>query len=350
MPSFSRWWRSRRRGGITKSVNLVEMPRLQAPRHLGLDTTLQSRPWSANRLAMIFREAARHPSRDSLREARHARHCLSAFWLVAPVDLLPDLYAGSLGDLQRDLLAGPLPQQDLAGDEKQWRDQLCRQLDSPQDAPDRVNLLLALMPYLHPGVACLPEPLKQLPDWLLHDYANHCDEELKVRLSQPVGYLRPSSEQAPESPAELSPLSNRRGQEAMAWFEAPAVVNRMAALINLYGLESDDQPTREELASLRDTIAQLWLDVSPEQLEALYRTPVGTVTRSLIVSGFAGELVQDQDLQTRQWLASQVEDLRQPRAINALLAALLYFPPGKVSFEGGFSFIPQWLQQELRSM
>ena len=331
------------------------MPRLKPPARLGLDTSCRLRPWSVSRLAAIFREAARTPTAESLREARHARHCLSAFWLAAPVDLLPELYGGGLGALQRQLLEGALPRQELAEDERQWRDQLSCQLGQQSEAPHRVNMLLALMPYLPPGQACVAEALAQVPDWLLDDYASYCDPELKARLQRPAGFLSPSaavrvaSEPDPQ-PVGLEPLSDRRGQEAMAWFEEPAVVNRMAALINLYGLDPVDGDTREELAGLRDTIAQLWLDVSPEQLEALFRTPVGAVTRSLIVSGFAGELVAEQDLQTRRWLASQVEDLSQSRAINALLAALLYFPPGKVSFEGGQAFIPLWLQQELQAM
>lgn len=355
MASLRRWWQDRRRGGSGGGVNLVEppVPRLKPPGRLGLETSVRLRPWSLSRLAAIFREAARTPTAESLREARFARHCLSGFWLAAPVDLLPELYGGGLGELQRSLLEGPLPQQELAEDERQWRDQLRRQLQQQSEAAQRVNVLLALMPYLPPGQACVAEALMQVPDWLLNDYASYCDPELKARLQQPVGYLGPSSGQGAEPealPDALPPLSERRGQEAMAWFEQPAVVNRMAALINLYGLDPADGETRDELAGLRDIIAQLWLDVSPEQLEALYRTAVGTVSRSLIVSGFAGELVQEQDLQTRRWLATQVEDLSHPRAMNALLAALLYFPPGKVSFEGGFGFIPQWLQQELQAL
>ncbi len=298
------------------------------------------------RLAAIFRDAQRHPTADSLQQARHARHCLSSFWLTAPVDQLESLYEGSLGELQRSLLAGPLPQQALAADEILWRDQLAQQLQHQSEAPERVNVLLALLPYYSPMGLRVEEPLEQVPDWLLRDYASYCDPELKARLQQPAGYLNPSMTTAGPMPV----LSERRGQEAMAWFEQPEAVNRMAALINLYSLDPADQPTRAELAGLRSTIAQLWLDVSPEQLEQLYRTAVGTVFRSLIVSGFSGDLVDEQDAQARRALAAQVEDLSQPQAINSLLAALLYFPAGKVSLEAGQEFIPGWLQQELAQM
>jgi hypothetical protein len=336
-------------------VNLVEppVPQVKPPSRLGIDTSLRLRPWSAARLTAIFRDAQRYASADSLEQARHARHCLSSFWLAAPVDQLGSLYAGDLGELQRSMLAGPLPLQALAADELQWRDQLTRQLQQQADAPERVNVLLALMPYYPPQGMQMEDPIEQVPDWLLRDYASYCDPELKARLQQPAGYLQPSPPADAASVPALVPvpvLSERRGEEAMAWFEQAEAVNRMAALINLYSLDPADQPTRAELAGLRSTIAQLWLDVNPEQLEQLYRTAVGTVFRSLIVSGFSGELVDGDDAEARRALAAQVDDLSQPRAINSLLAALLYFPAGKVSFEGGLEFIPDWLRQELAAM
>lgn len=362
MVSVRGWLRARRRGASSQLVNLVELPlpQVKPPARLGLDTSMRQRAWSTARLAAIFRDAQRHPTADSLQQARHARHCLSSFWLAAPVDLLETLYVDELGELQRSLLAGPLPPQALAADERQWRDQLAKQLQQQLERPERVNVLLALMPYYPPQRMRVEEPLEQVPDWLLKDYATYCDLELKARLQQPVGYLQPSHDATADTElaleanqgtdCQLPVLSERRGQEAMAWFDQAEVVNRMAALINLYGLDPADQATREELAGLRSTIAQLWLDVSPEQLEQLYRTPVGTVYRSLIVSGFSAELVDEQDALVRRLLAAQVEDLSRPVAINSLLAALLYFPAGKVSFAAGMEFIPGWLQEELAQM
>ena len=35
---------------------------------------------------------------------------------------------------------------------------------------------------------------------------------------------------------------------------------------------------------------------------------------------------------------------------GSLLAALLYFPAGKVTFEAGVEFIPPWLREELARM
>jgi hypothetical protein len=136
----------------------------------------------------------------------------------------------------------------------------------------------------------------------------------------------------------------------MAWFEAPELVQRMVALINLYGLDPSDQDTRQELAELRNTIAQLWLDVSSDQLEQLYQTAVGNVYRSLLMSGFGADLVTEQDGMTRQALAPHVADLKLPGAINTLLAALLFFPRENIQFEGGKEYIPAWLLQEISAL
>jgi hypothetical protein len=332
-------------------VNLLESPaqQIKPPGRLGLELDLQLRAWSATRLATIFRQADRHPSEDSLLEARYARHCLSSCWLNAPVDLLEEWYAGSLGDLQRSLLEGPLPQQPLSPDELQWRDRLAQELEQRFEAPQRINLLLALMPYYPPLTLKVGDPLEQLPDWLLKDYAVYCDPELKARLQGPAGLLQPSG--AGQSiTAELPVLSERRGQEAMAWVEQPQVVNRLAALINLYGLDPADDTTRSELAAVRNTIAQLWLDVVPEQLEPLYRSAVGTLTRSLIASGFSREDVSGDEPGIRQVLAAQLEDLSQPRALNSLLAVLLYVPLSQVEIEAGAQFIPAWLLQDLQQL
>ncbi len=331
-----------------RRVNLLESPaeRIKPPGRLGLDLDLQLRAWSATRLATIFRQAERHPSTDSLLEARYARHCLSSCWLNAPVDLLEEWYAGSLGDLQRSLLEGPLPQQPLAPDEQQWRDRLAQELEQRFEAPQRLNLLLALMPYYPPLTMKVDDPIEQLPDWLLKDYAAYSDPELKARLQGPAGYLQPSDDAAPELPL----LSERRGQEAMAWLEQPQVVNRVAALINLYGLDPADGATRTELAAVRNTMAQLWLDVVPEQLEPLYRSVVGNLTRSLIASGFSREDVAGEEPAIRQILAAQLEDLSRPRAINSLLAVLLYVPLQSVEIEAGAQFIPPWLMADLQQL
>ena len=261
----------------------------------------------------------------------------------APLQLeLPEQAGIDLTLVQRRLLEGLLPQQPLAADERQWRDQLASRLSDGNQASQQLNLLLALMPYFPPHSLTVPDALEALPRWLLKDYVVYCEPELKAQLEGPAGLL-------PGTGSEDSVLlSERRGEEAMAWFRDEEALSRMQALLNLYAMDPRDAETREELAALRRVAAQLWLDVDPSQLQTLYGTPVGLLTRGLITAGFGQELVDEDDQRARQLLAPLVEDLRAPRAINALLAALLFYPLQKIEIEDG-NALPAWLLEELRS-
>ena len=129
------------------------------------------------------------------------RYQLSQFWLAAPVDQLQVLYGSSIGDLQRVLLGGPLVQQELAGDEQQWRDQLANKLNSSDQAAQRINVLLALMSYSPAGSLKLADPAVSVPDWLLEDYSTYCDPECVGDV--PVGLLKPAGD------STFEPLTQR---------------------------------------------------------------------------------------------------------------------------------------------
>ena len=330
------------------AINLVggdELPlQFAAPECAGIDPAPVQKPWSVSRLEALFRNADRLPSAATLQAARQARHCLSSFWLVAPVDQLEELYRGAIGDLQRRQLEGPLPRQPLAVDEQQWRDALLERLRDEQQSAQHSNLLLAVMPYVPPLSFTVPDAIHCLPRWLLKDYVVYCEPQLKAQLEGPAGLLQPVAEEP-----DLFPLSERRGEEAMEWFRNEPALERMQALVNLYGLDPSDGETLTELAALRRVAAQLWLDVDAGQLQALYQTPVGLLTRSLITSGFGAELHDERDQQVRQVLSARVADLKQPGAANALLAVLMFYAPGQVQF-ADTDGLPLWLVEELRTL
>ena len=315
---------------------------LELPDFAGIDLAGAVRPWSVARLEAITREASVNPSAATLQAARQARHCLSVFWLAAPSDQLELLYASSIGVLQRLQLEGPLVRQVLARDEQRWCDQLQQQLADPDQKPRQFNLLLALMPYTRPGQLSVGAPLTTLPEWLLADYAAYCEPELQ--LQRPVGLLEASNDEASNDAAantleELGPLTSQRGDEAMAWFRDDEAVTRMSALINRYSLDSTDQEVLEELSGLRCIVAQLWLDVEPAQLQNLYDSPVGLVTRGLITANYGRELVDEQDQRAQTALAN-------PDSPEELMAMLLFYPLGAVSVSDTSS-LPGWLAQEL---
>ena len=319
---------------------------LELPELAGIDLTGAVRPWSVARLELIMREAAVNPSPATLQAARQARHCLSVFWLAVPSDQLAEFYAGPIGQLQRLQLEGPLVRQALARDEQRWLAQLTEQLASPEQKPRQHNLLLAAIPYTRPGAFRVGNPLEKLPDWLIEDYATYCDPALQAQLQEPVGLLEASRVDVGESAEvtldQLLPLTEHRGDEAMAWFRDEQAVERMTDLIERYSIHPEDPEILEELSGLRCIVAQLWLDVDSDQGENLYTTPVGGVTRALIRANFGRELLDVQDQQIRAAMTS-------PDSAEALLAMMLFYPAGSVSL-GANSSLPAWLAEELDTL
>ncbi len=367
----------------------------------GLGATPQVTPWSATRLTAIFQAYQANPNYGSLAEARLARQCLAQFWLVAPVDQLEVLYSSPIGDCYRVLLAGPLPRESLMPEERAWKDALAQRLMSSFDRPETTNVLLAVMPYFAPGKMRVADPLRQLPEWLQEDYARLFDPELLQRLWRPAGLLGPAGQrygqapslgmglgrgpdltgaaagassygapplnspamaarvrQEPPAPAPrfaVSPglprLARQRGSEALALVQSPEYLNRMNGLINLYVIDPEDVEVRQQLVELRRLLGQIWLDAQPAQLEELYGgSSFGRLYHDLLASGFPRASLSQEDRLLRNQLARLVADMSQPGGINALMAALPFYPPGKIAFGGGEQHMPPWLVNEIATI
>jgi hypothetical protein len=361
---------------------LVQDPRLSATRLGGIPNVT---PWSAVRLMGIFQAFATNPTHVGMTEARLARQCLSQFWLVAPVDQLEVLYRSSIGECYRLLLAGRLAQEPLLPEEQVWKDSLAQRLITSFERPETTNVLLAAMPYFAPGKMRVADPLSQVPGWLQEDYARLYEPQLLQQVWRPAGLLGPAGQaagrsygQAPSlgmnalvgsqpSVAPLSPqqqggaagsqaapafpqLAQERGNDALARVQAEEFQSRMNGLINLHVIDPADAEVAEQLAGLRRLLGQIWLDAPQQQMEELYRSSFGELYRNLLASGFSRRPISDQDRQVRQQLARFVADMSKPRAINALMAALPFYPPGKIAFGGGEQHMPVWLVREINNI
>ncbi len=353
-------------------VNLVQEDGpslLPPPQNIGIKNAPHSMPWTVSRLDRIVRRANAQ-SRDAqcLLEARHARHCLSRFWLHAPIDQLEELYGGPIGETYRLLLRGPLPAQPLSGDESEWKQHLAQQLETNFDAPERLNLLLAVMTYCAPGKMRLSEAVDSLPRWLLGDYVACFAPELATELGLPIGLFdqpsptsstslttsRPASHRvasfANPDPAPLPQLISTSGSEAFAQFHDEEFVNRMVGLINLYAIDHSDAEVKLELARLRRLIGQIWLDVSVASLEALYRTSLGTIYQALLSSNFGNEPLTLEEEQLCKSLTAAAMDMDHPAMAQALLAAMPFLPQGKMRLGPGQKRLPLWLQESFNSL
>jgi hypothetical protein len=376
---MSLWSRLFGRGGAARFAEapppvdtLVEDPRLSATR---LGAAPKVTPWSATRLAGIFQAYGGNPSYGSLVEARLARQCVSQFWLVAPVDQLEVLYRSPIGECYRVLLAGRLAQEPLLPEEEAWKDTLAQRLMSSFERPETTNVLLAAMPYFAPGKMRVADPLSQVPGWLQEDYARLFDPQLLQRIWQPAGLLGPAGQsygqsygQAPSlglagygqaAPApvprfrtasDLPRLARQRGNEALALVQSAEFQSRMNGLINLHVIDPADAEVAGQLAELRRLLGQIWLDAPADQLEELYRSSFGDLYRSLLASGFPRVEIGQEDRQLRRQLAQLVADMSRPGAINALMAVLPFYAPGRIAFGGGEQHMPVWLVREIATL
>lgn len=349
-------------GGWPPIDSLVEEPRQSATR---LGAIPQITPWSTSRLSSILQSFQSNPTIHFSQEARLARQCLSQFWLQAPVDQLESFYTSGVGECFRLLLASGLAQLDLTREEQVWKSTLADRLAQAFSRPETTNVLLALMPYYPPGKMRVADPMTQIPAWLLQDYARLFDPELLQRIWQPAGLLAPAGQAygpaprlgltnpvpaAPAAPAAnpLPRLSRQRGAEALAAVQEVDFQRRMSGLINLFVIDPTDANVVENLIELRRLLGQIWLDAQPSQLQALYTSAgFGRLYRELLSSGFSRLNLIDQDRYLRNQLAVLVADMSQPGSISALMAALPFYPPGKIAFGGGEQHMPGWLVQEI---
>ena len=332
-------------------VDLVdpEATVIDPPVRVGLSHFTPPQPWSTVRMQALFENATLQPSADSFQAARIARYRLSCFWVGAPVDQLRFLYEGAIGDLQRLELQSPIVKQALASDEQRWVNGLKHMLETPAERSRQLNLVLALMPYTKPGQLKLDDPLENLPDWLLPDYINHCQPDLSDQLNQPLGLLKPASDSVNESTLTIEPLTDRRGEEAMVWFRDDDVLAHMASLIQNYQDNQGIQEINAELNGLRSVVAQLWLDIEPVQLQTLWNSAVGEVTKALIQCGFGAEILDQQDQQARAYLVKRAEHLDVDDAPGIVLAVLLFHPPRGISFQSTDG-LPAWFVDVLNEL
>lgn len=354
--------------GSDPNRTLVDAPRKGSAKQQRPYTEIELTPWSATRLAVIFKSFAQSNSIEDLAHARQARECLSRFWLEAPVDQLAMLYQSPVGQCYRLMLSTNLSSVEPTVEEKLWREGLARKMPSSSTKPEFVNLLLALMPYCERGKLKLLNATETVPQWLISDYAALFEPGLNRLLSRPAGLLgaagtttasrpapvaarpaQPAPQPRSQEPLTVPAMGQRRGAEALALVNDSAFIGRMTGLVNLYTIDPNDGDLKRELQLLRRELGQVWLELSPEVLEQAYQSPFGQLYRNFLGSGFSREDLPAEDQQLRQQYIPAVSDMARPGAINVLLAVMPFFSPGKIQFGGGEQFVPAWLLQDVRA-
>ncbi|WP_371357463.1 hypothetical protein [Hydrocoleum sp. CS-953] len=130
----------------------------------------------------------------------------------------------------------------------------------------------------------------------------------------------------------------------------PKFINRLVGCVNLYKIDPTDQSLVEELRQLRKQIADFWLDISPKELETIYQGKVRQAYLALLASGIQNEPQTEDEEKFLKELADQSMGLTNPKAINALLGGMLYFPPGKMLVRDAKNRLPQWLINDYKQV
>ena len=282
--------------------------------------SLPQQPWSASSAAVL-----------------QQRDYLSRFWLAAPEDLLPSLWASPLGEATKALVRQLTPATVFTPEQLNLRNAIGARLQAGFQAPCAIQLLLAGWLYSPPGLLTIVNPQTQLPAWLLPAY-----QELYAsggfQASAPV---QPAT-QLPQPdfgtfPSSLQELINNRIQ-----------LNRMLGLANLYYIDPEDQEICGELRQLRLDLAGAIQRCPEPQLEQFWGTDLGDRYWAVVRSGVQKEAPTPQEDALKQAATKHLQPAQgggfgTPGALNAFLVAMLFFEPGSMRVDGAEHKLPAWL-------
>ena len=277
------------------------------------------------------------------------RDALARFWLAAPDDLLPSLWASPLGEATRQLVRQLNPQSAFTPAQVALREAIGQRLQAGFQAPLAMQLLLANWLFSPPGLLTINNPQANLPSWLLPAY---------LELYQGGTAAAPAPTQAPAptpTPAPLAPPTQLPQPDFGVFPNSiqelvgnRIQLNRMLGLSNLYYIDPEDQEILQELRQLRLSFVEAIARCPEQQLEQFWATDLGDRYWAMVRSGVQKEpLNPAEDAQkqaaTAKLQPSQGGGFGVPGATNAFLGAMLYYLPGSMQVEGAAEKIPGWL-------
>ncbi len=120
--------------------------------------------------------------------------------------------------------------------------------------------------------------------------------------------------------------------------------------VNLYALNPSDQPIIKRLRQLRKAMAEYWLTLPPEKLEAVYKEHIGNGYQILLSRGIQHEPLLDTERQFVDKLTQVATGLKHPNSLNCLIAAMLYYVPGKMLVRDAEKRLPHWLIKDYKTV
>ena len=120
--------------------------------------------------------------------------------------------------------------------------------------------------------------------------------------------------------------------------------------VNRYGLNSSDQLAIENLRQFRQVMADYWLKIPVEHLEAYYQGDMGKGYQILLNRGIQQEPLTEAEAAFVNQLTPVAVGLKQPNALKYLIAAMLYYVPGKMLVRDAKTRLPHWLYTDYQQL
>lgn len=259
---------------------------------------------------------------SAIASLRQIRKQLADYWLSVTPEQLETIYQSDVGKAYKMLLGCGFQNQPLTEEEQIFLQQLT-QISKGLVHPKAINSLLAAMLYFIPGAMRIPNAQARLPRWLIEDYEQVFESEVALNFD--------SVNQPPSS------------QLLAHYISSPQFLNQLLGCVNLYRIDPTDESVVMEIRQLRKQIADFWLSVPTEQLETIYVSDVGKGYQAILYSGFQNESMLETEQVFLQELTEIGKGLVHPQAINSLLGAMLYLPPGKMRVPDAQTRLPKWL-------
>jgi FkbM family methyltransferase len=275
-------------------------------------------PQFANQLLGCVNLYRIDPSDESVvLELRQIRKQLADFWLIVPTEKLENVYRGEVRKAYQAILSCGLQAKSMTEAEHNFLQQVT-EISKGLVHPQAINALLGGMLYFVPGKMRVADAHTRLPHWLIDDY---------------------------EKIFEIPFADNQ--QTIVNQDYLPQFLNQLTAAVNLYEIDPTAEMVIADLREIRKQIADVWLKVSGEQLELLYRSDFGKGYKAMLGSGFINEPLTDTE---RAVLNSLVGELSKgfgmPQAVNYLLAARLFCRAGQLQVQDADSCLPEWLFED----
>jgi len=247
-------------------------------------------------------------------ELRQLRKQLADFWLTIPPEKLETFYQGEVRKGYQAILKSGLQAESMTDAEQKFLEQLT-EISKGLVHPQAINALLGAMLYFVPGKMRVTDANTRLPKWLIDDY----EKVFESALAQTE-------------------------QTLVKQDYLPQFLNQLTAGINLYKIDPTAELVIADLRQIRQQISDLWVSVSEEQLEVLYRSDFGKGYKAMLASGFINEPLNDSERAVFNSLVAELsQGFGRPKAVNYLLAAMLFCRAGQLRVEDANTCLPPWL-------